>query len=468
MLKKINKLKLKLNNILPKEDIIDNPEIVSNYLKERRNSFKSFSYLVLTPNNTEEVSKILSICNKLKIEIIALSGNTGLVGGGVSNKNQVILSLKKLTKIIEIDIFNQTITLQSGVKLQTIIDLCEKNNLLFPLDLPSREEALIGGNLATNAGGLNTIKYGQIKNFTLGLEVVLANGTIISDLNKLTKRNIGPDYKNLFIGSEGILGVITAATLKLYPKPKEVIHVLFAVKDISFLIDCFLEIKGLFAMQLSAFEIMNNNSVNVSLEQFADNFFPIEKNYDWYGLISIDFYDTYINNLEHVIRIFTQLKNKNLVKDFYTVSNNKDIWAFRDKMSVAQSKKGSSIKHDIAVPVSKMVDFIFNVTSKIQAISSEAIPIIFGHMGDQSLHFNVMSTNKLDIFSVKEEINNVVFSAVMDYNGNFSAEHGIGIIHKTNLKKYYFNNQFYMLKLLKKKLDSANILNPNKVINLYE
>lgn len=468
MLKKINKLKLKLKNILSKEDIVDNAENISGYLKERRNNFRSSSSLVLTPNTTEEVSKILNICNKLNIEVITLSGNTGLVGGGISKENQIILSLKKLTQIKELDIFNQTITVEGGVTLKRIIDICEKNNLLFPLDLPSREEALIGGNLATNAGGLNTIKYGQIKNFTLGIEAVLANGKVISDLNKLTKRNIGPDYKNLFIGSEGILGVITAATLKLQPKPKEVIHALFSVTSIGLLVTCFLKIKELFALQLSAFEIMNNASINVSLEQFPNNFFPIEKKYGWYGLFSIDFYNTSTNSLQYVIKVLKELQNNNTIQQFYALSNNKNIWEFRDKMSVAQSKKGSSIKHDIAIPISKIECFLEDVANKINSISSEAIPVIFGHIGDQSLHFNVMSTTNLDILTVKEQINNVVFTSVMGYNGNFSAEHGIGIIHKDNLKKYYFNNQFYMLKLLKQQLDPNNILNPNKVISLYE
>ncbi|MGV3278839.1 FAD-binding oxidoreductase [Rickettsiales bacterium LUAb2] len=466
MLDNLNTLKQHLKDILTNEQIISDEFAKKVFTKDKRGNFNSSCAFVVLPNNVDEVSAVVKLCNKFKVSIVPQSGNTGLVGGSVAKNDQIILNLQNLSNIRNIDPINQTITLEAGITLDSAITAAKKYNLLFPLDLPSRANAKIGGNLGSNAGGLNTIKYGTVKSFTLGLEVVLADGTIVSDLNSLTKRNIGPDYKNLFIGSEGTLGIITAACFKLFPTPKNQAHILFSSQSIEDIITTYLSFKTNFHSQISAFEVINNLAVNISLNQYK-SFFPLNTKSPWYGLISLDFYndiskDLITNELE---RYLTKLK---LVNNFYLEINTKKIWDFRDLMSDAQKQQAPSLKHDVAVPLSNMAQFIKDAITAVYNVNSILRPVIFGHIGDQSLHFNFTIDDLKDskiLNDLKPTIKDTIVKIVMEYNGSFSAEHGIGLINIKELEKYYFNNQVYMIKLLKKMLDPTNIFNPHKVIS---
>lgn len=476
----IQKLLDWLRQDLPTVAILPNPPSDHKYVVERRGNFTSSPAAIIYPNNSQEIANILQECNKLHVPVVPLGGNTALVGGGVATNQQIIISLEKLNQILDLNPLTQTITVQAGCTLQQVIAACQQHNMQFPLDLPSRAQACIGGNLATNAGGLNTIKYGQVRNFTLGIEVVLANGKIITDLNQLPKRNIGADYKGLFIGSEGTLGIITAAVFKIYPLPKQVYTILASVDSFSHLLQLFNYTKANFNTQISAFEIMNLTSVEISLQQFKDSKFlnlsahcsGINKYFPWYALIDLDFYNNNSSNLEIISTWIKQLQQNKIINQYLVSCNTRDLWQCRDNISEAQTQLEKNLKFDLAIPLNKMECFIHHATAAVTNIDSRLLPVIFGHLGDSSLHFNIGTKNNSSnnysnsnkLFDLKESITNTIIDLTIKHNGSFSAEHGIGLLHVDKLKKYYLNNQIYMLKLFKNMLDPNNILNPNKII----
>lgn len=465
-----------LSEFLRSKQILTSTQEINQFTKERRGNFNSKTYLVVLPQSTQEVAEIVKCCVKHNIGIVPQGGNTGLVGGSVSSENQVIVNLKHLNKIRDFDPINHSITVESGAILLEVQKFCDKNNLLFPLDLASRDNCCIGGNLSTNAGGLNTIKYGTVKNFTLGLEVVLANGKIVSDLNQLTKRNIGPDYKNLFIGGEGTLGIITCASFKLEPKPKHHLHILLQVESMQKLVKNFLQFKASFNTAISSFEIMNNASVFISQQAYPQYLFPLKykNNYsNWYALLTLDFYTTndYKNAINSSDSFLKNMLKNNDLEDFY-ISKKRDIWQFREAMSNAQTKANKinntyNFKHDLAIPLSQLQPFVEEAKAKLKNYNSDITTIIFGHAGDHNIHFNVSIPKKScnSQQQTHEQIKQLLIDLILSYKGNFSAEHGIGLVNKGELNTYYKENQIHMFKLLKKSIDPLNIFNANKIID---
>ncbi|MDR2008347.1 MAG: FAD-binding oxidoreductase [Alphaproteobacteria bacterium] len=448
----------KFKEFLQPNQIIDQHSVDYNsFTIERRGNFTSIPKIILLPKTTEEAAKIITYAQDNNISIVPQSGNTGLVGGGVARDNQIILSSKLMNSVLEVDAQNFSITTESGVVLKDLQKAAAQKERLFPLSLPSENECLIGGNLATNAGGINVVKYGNTRDLTLGLEVVLPNGTIYSDLNKLRKRNIGSDLKHLFIGSEGTLGFITKAVLKLFPQPKRTLNVLITLENIEEAEDYFQKIYNEYSSSLTSFELFNHNALSL-VKKYHEIKFSF-KSTPWYVLMAFDMFE----DKSHITDFITKINPDNES----IITEDDSIWDMRRLIPTTQGKWGQSLKHDVATPLSNTVDFIKKSLSELEKKYPQILmPIIFGHMGDGNLHFNISANNpNYDLKLLKHEIKEIMVRNVMDYNGSFSSEHGVGLIHKEEFKKFYFNNQYNNLELIKQTFDAKNIFNPQKILD---
>ena len=448
-----------IKNLIPKNQIVDGKsKEAQSFLKEKRGNFESSCSMIVMPKSTEEASFVVKFCYNNNISIVPQSGNTGLVGGAVAQANQIILSSKLMNSVIEVNKENFSITTESGVVLRDLQKTAEEHELYFPLSLPSENNCLIGGNLATNAGGISVLKYGNTRDLTLGLEVVLPNGEIYSDLNKLRKRNIGGDLKHLFIGSEGTLGFITKACLKLFPKPNKIVNVLISLNKIEEAEEYFQKIYNKYSSLLSSFELFNQNAINL-VKQFNNIKYLKDDNFPWYIIMSFD-----IPEDNHNIKEFIE----SITKNKYIITENDDIWDCRYLIPDSQSAYGQSLKHDISTPLSDTIFFIKKSLADLEKkYPHMLLPIVFGHMGDGNLHFNIskIKNESFDLLNLKKEIKDIIVKNVVDLNGSFSSEHGVGLLHKKEFKKFYLNNQYNNLKLIKSTWDKKNIFNPNKILD---
>ncbi|HMT02994.1 MAG TPA: FAD-binding oxidoreductase [Burkholderiales bacterium] len=448
--------------------VLDEKSVISdNFLKEPyetdwRNRYKNNALAVLLPENTFQISLIIKICEKYKIGIIPQGGNTSLCGSSIPTSlqsPQVIINLKKLNKILTVDINNSNIIIESGCTLKQIQEEAAKYNLYFPLSMSSEGNCQIGGNIATNAGGIHVIKYGTMRDLILGVEIVLANGEIINQLQSLRKNNTNFDLKQLFIGSEGTLGIITKASLKLYPQPQNYCTSLIAIKSLANAIKILQELKP---FNLCAFEIMDKNSQLIYNQHFTNRKIAIEEN--WLILFELE---TDINfNIDIITKIL--YNNKVNMNQVILASNHKErkkIWQIREELPLAEKSNGFAIKHDISLPISNIEEFINANTNNIMNKYHKAFINIFGHLGDGNLHYNVnFPMQSKDYIETQEiTINQIVYEDVIKFGGSFSAEHGIGILKKSWFKKYYDINSYNLAKSIKILLDPNNILNPGKV-----
>ena len=384
-------------NILKKD--LSESQIVSTgsfEVKDPRDRLLNKSEICIKPKNTKEVSKILRLANKFMIPIIPVGGSTGLVGGQIAHENsQVILSLEKLN---EINFYKKSnlLKVQSGAILSNIKNLASNHGRLFPLTLASEGSCQIGGNLATNAGGLNVIKYGNVRDLCLGLEAVLPNGKILSSMKSLKKNNMGFDLKNLLIGSEGTLGIITSAILKTFPIPKNPVSVFFSVNNLKDVLVVFEKISELFQDRILAFELIKSTGINFIKETgFLINN-PFTKNTTWMVLMEIDVNIGPISIKESVEQIlYDFILNDKIVEVFIanTLNQRDEFWKIRELIPSANRRKGSICSNDISVPVEKIPEFITKLDRSISSLSKDILVNCFGHVGDGNLHYNIFPSS---------------------------------------------------------------------------
>ncbi len=461
-----------LKNKLNKKIWFEKDYEIEPYLVEERGRYKGKSKLLLKPNNTNEVSKILSICNENNICVVPQGGRTGLSGGTIPNpkKNEIIISLEKMNRIISIDKNNFRIVAQSGCTLSDIKNKSKDNNLYFPLSLPSKESCTIGGNISTNAGGSSVLKYGMTRDLVLGLEVVLPDGTILNCLREIKKDNRSFDLKHIFIGSEGTLGIITSAVLKLYPLPKKVGMAIVAIKNIKKVLEFLNYLNSTHIEQLTSFELNSYLGLSLIKKQYPEINLPFENKYPWYVIFEISSLKNININREIETILENSYKKKYIIDGIkpHNISQTNNIWKTREWLSYAQKREGNSIKHDISLPISKIPKFISEAKLLISKILPDAKILIFGHLADGNIHYNVSSQsiknkNKMNYFTKK--INTIVFDLIFKYNGSFSAEHGIGKMKIKELEKYTSREEFYVKKQIKKLFDPTGIMNPGKVFD---
>ena len=456
----------KIIKVLNKNEYSTEKEVIKPYCVDWRGDYKGTSSLIVHPSTVEKISKIVKICNFTRTPIIPQGGNTGLVGGSVPrrNKGEIILNLGKLNKIRKINLKDKTITLESGCILENVKKELSKFNMVFPLSLGSKGSCQIGGNIATNAGGVNVIKYGSLRSNILGLEVVSSDGKVFSELNDIKKNNTGLDLKQLFIGSEGILGIITAATIRIFDKPQERIVLWVGIRNFKETLKLYERITAMFQDQITSFELMNKKSISI-IKQNEFNF-KIANN-KIFCLIEIsnfqkidDFGDFVINKLSV---LDTEKMEIIVSKSEY---ENQVIWNLRESIPVEERKIGSIIKHDVSIPLENMENFIKTTELEIKQFDRMSEIINFGHLGDNNLHYNVVINNpqKIKSSSTPKIINNIIFNNVMKNKGSISAEHGIGQLRKKELFEFKGKASIKAMKSIKKIFDPRNIFNPGKVI----
>jgi FAD/FMN-containing dehydrogenase len=434
------------------------------YLKEWRGLWHGDTPLILRPQSTDEVSRILTIALETETAIVPQSGNTGLVGGQIPFGGEVLLSLDRMTKIITIDASNDTMTVEAGVTLKSIQDAATAVARLFPLSLASEGSCRIGGNLSTNAGGVNVLAYGNARDLCLGLEVVLADGQVLNQLKTLRKDNTGYDLKNLFIGAEGTLGIITKATLKLFPRPNRYDTILAAVPSVQAGLELLSLAKATSGNRVVACELLPEIGVQFTVKHMNTHR-ALETISPWYVLLEMADASEKI-----AIGILETAFAQGHVTDAVVAQNSAQrsaLWALRENLSESQKFEGGSIKHDVSVPVSALPQFIAEATLALEAFMPDTRLCCFGHMGDGNMHFNVSQPLNMDkqvYLNQWHAMNRVIHDVVVKHQGSFSAEHGIGVLKREDMARYKSPVELMVMRKMKDTLDPKGILNPGRVL----
>jgi FAD/FMN-containing dehydrogenase len=448
---------------------ITDPQAQTPYLVEMRDLFRGHSPMVLRPASVAEVSAILQLANETATPIVPQGGNTGLVGGQIPHHNEIVLSLNRLDRIREVDPTSYTITCEAGVTLQRAREAAAAVDRLYPQLLPSEGTCTIGGNLATNAGGTAAIAHGIARAHALGLEVVLADGRVLNDLNKLKKDNTGYDLKNLFIGAEGTLGVITAAVLRLVPRPRSVETAFAGVASA----EAALELLGIAQERsggdVTSFEIMTRAGIKLVLRHAQGCRDPLASPHAWYVLMELSSQQR--EGLRALLEaVLAEGMERGLVLDATiaeSIEQGKAFWRVREMFGEVQRYAGGSIKHDISVPVAAVPAFIREADAAVTALIPGARPLPFGHLGDGNIHYNVnqpVGADKGEFLKRWDEVNAAVFAVVKKYGGSISAEHGVGVMKRDLLPSVKDPVALDLMRSLKRMLDPKGILNPGKVL----
>jgi FAD/FMN-containing dehydrogenase len=441
------------------------------FLSEPRDLYSGRALCIVSPKDAREVAEVLALCHERGVAVVPQGGNTGLVGGQTPDESgtQIVLSLRRLDRVREVDPASDAMTLEAGVTLARAQEIAESVDRYFPLSLASEGSCTIGGNLATNAGGVHVLAYGAARDLTLGLEVALADGRLLSTLGKLRKDNTGYDLMRLFIGSEGTLGVITAATLKLFPRPRSRAVAFLGLGDPASALALLNFVKDHAGPGLQAFELVPRIGLDLVLRHIPGARDPLGAVHPWYALVEIAGFAE--GEAERIAAaVFSQAIEAGLARDAalaQSLDQAAALWRLRESLSEAQKREGGSIKHDISVAVERIPDFIAQAGARIAAHFPQARPVPFGHMGDGNLHYNVsqpVGADKAAFLSRWDEMNEIVHGLVHDYGGSISAEHGIGRLKRDLLARVKDPVALDVMRALKKTLDPKGLLNPGKLL----
>ncbi|MHC2257073.1 FAD-binding oxidoreductase [Bradyrhizobium embrapense] len=441
---------------------------IAPYVTEERDLFHGRSPLVLRPGSTAEVAAICKLASEHRIALVPQGGNTGLVGGQTPHNGEVVVSLRRLDKIRDIDVESNTMTCEAGVVLQIAQQKAADVDRLFPLSLGAEGSCTIGGNLSTNAGGTGALAYGVAREMALGVEVVLADGRVLNALSKLKKDNTGYDLRNLFIGAEGTLGIITAATLKLFPKPRAVETAYVGLKSPAAALKLLSISRNEAAGSLTSFELLADIAVDFSIRHGIDIRDPLESKHPWYVLMELS--SSRDDARDALEAILAQGMEDGIVDDAVIAANlsqRQAFWKLRDEMSAAQKPEGGSIKHDISVPVAAVPAFIEEANAAVVKLIPGARPVPFGHLGDGNIHYNIsqpVGANAADFLARWHDVNAVVFEIVLRMGGSISAEHGIGVLKRDELPDVKDKVAIELMRQVKAMLDPLGIMNPGKVL----
>ena len=438
---------------------------------DERNRYHRAPLAVVLPEAVAQISAIVRLCGEHGIAIIAQGGNTGLVGGCavLENTSSIILNLNRLNQIICIDALNQTMMVQAGATLAQVQAAARVQNLLFPLSLASEDSATIGGNLATNAGGTQVLRYGNMRDLCLGLEVVLADGQVLSALNTLRKNNTGYDLKHLFIGSEGTLGIITQAVLKLYPMPAQRQVALIVCNDLNAILTAFTTLRQNLDARLTAFEMMAPYALDLVCTHL-NCAHPWQNAPMYTALIEIS--QPTLATDETLHSTLADLMAAQTVQNALIAENlsqAEQFWRMREQISAAQKAQGKNIKHDVSVPISAIAQFIEQTDVALAQKYPGIQTVVFGHIGDGNVHFNVSAgtafANADALMAHESVINQIVYEHVQSFNGSISAEHGIGLLKRDLMPTIKSQVELNTMRAIKKTLDPNNLMNPHKIFS---
>ncbi len=442
------------------------------YLTDWRRRYTGKTCAVLKPADTQELAALVRLCNAHKVPMVPQGGNTGLVLGGIPDDSgkAVILSLTRLNRIRHTDPVNNTITVEAGCILKNIQTAASDAGRLFPLSLAAEGSCTIGGNLSTNAGGTAVLRYGNTRELCLGLEVVTPQGEIWNGLRGLRKDNTGYALRDLYIGAEGTLGLITAAVLKLFPQPKAQLTALAALRTPDDALRLLSLTQSYCVSSLTGFELMSGFCIKLVNQHFPDMRLPFAEEHAQYVLLELSDSESEEHAqtmLEHVISAAMQ---QDLIQDAIvarSIAQSQAIWDFREHIPLAQAAEGKNIKHDVSIPISHIGDFIRTTDALLQQAFPGARMVTFGHLGDGNLHYNVAHPEQetdQSFLQKQTAVNRVVHDSVHQHGGSISAEHGIGTLKRTEILRYKSDVEMQLMRSIKQALDPLNLMNPGKLL----
>jgi FAD/FMN-containing dehydrogenase len=446
---------------------------VEPYVTDYRKIYKGRAAAVVFPSTTEQVSRMMAWCDAHGVAVVPQGGNTSLMGGAVPDARggAVVLSLARMKRVLAVDVVNDTLTVQAGVTLHAARAAAEEAGRLFPLRIGSEGSCQIGGNLSTNAGGTAVLRYGNMRDLVLGVEAVLPDGRIYEGLRGLRKDNTGYDLKQLFIGSEGTLGIVTAAVLKLMPLPRARAVALAAVADPAAAVSLLALAKEGAGQAVTAFELVSAPAMELVRGYLGGVASPLTGDPAWMVLVELTSGGAQEALDAQLQQVLEDGFERGLVQDAAVAASLADVeafWRLREEISDAQTRTGGSIKCDVSVPLSRIADFVAEASAKVRALAPQARMVIYGHMGDGNVHFNPLRPADMPasqfLDAHYEEISHAVDGLAHSYGGSISAEHGIGVAKRDDLRRYKGEVELELMLQLKRMLDPKNLLNPGKVL----
>ncbi|MDR6899121.1 FAD-binding oxidoreductase [Rhizobium miluonense] len=460
--------------IVGEKHAVRDPAEIAPHLVENRGLYHGASPMLLKPGSVEEVSAILKLASETGAAIVPQTGNTGLVGGQTPREggSDIILSLERMNRIRDIDPVGNTMIVDGGCILADVHKAAAKHGRMFPLSLGSEGSCRIAGNLSTNAGGTAVLAYGNMRQLCLGLEVVLPTGEIWNGLRRLKKDNTGYDLRDLFIGAEGTLGVITGAVLKLFPQPLGHQVAFAGLQSVDDALTLFKNASSLCGTALTGFELMPRIGVEFTTRHIPGVRDPLETVHPWYVLIDISTSDSVETAERMMTALLEQGYEAGLIQNATIASSEtqqKAIWHMRESMSDAQKPEGGSIKHDVSVPVAQIPQFMAEAEKAVVAAMPGARVCAFGHMGDGNIHYNIsqpVGADKAEFIGRWREINKIVHGLVLQHGGSISAEHGIGQLKRDELASIRSEIEIDLMRRIKTAFDPAGIMNPGKVLKV--
>ena len=445
-----------LSEIVGKSNVLTSPGDTKPYFTDWRKQYSAPAECVVRPASTQEVARVVALCARKGVAVVPQGGNTGLVGGSVptGTRREIVLALGRMSRIRDLDALNDTITVEAGCVLAAVQRAAEEAGRFFPLSLAAEGSCQIGGNLSTNAGGVNVLRYGNAREQVLGLEVVLPDGRVWDGLRALRKDNTGYDLKQLFLGAEGTLGVITTAVLRLYPLPTARATAWIAVASPREAVELLAALRGELGDRVSAFELISRTCLEAVLSHVPGTRDPLGKLHPWYVLVNLS-----DSGPAEALRTLTE----NALQDHDAVlaqseEQARQLWRIRESIPEAQF---TNVKHDVSVAVSRTPEFIERAGRALRAAFPGALPYVFGHVGDGNLHYNIGPES---LVAQREAVSAIVYRTIDELGGSISAEHGLGQLKREAVRAHKQPVELELMRALKRALDPAGLMNPGKVI----
>lgn len=449
--------------------VLTDPDDVAPYVTDWRGRYTGTALAIVRPGDTSEVAEVVRLCAQAGIAIVPQGGNTGLCGGATPTRGEVVISLTRLNRVRAIDVANNTITVEAGCTLASVQDAAAEADRLFPLSLAAEGSATIGGNLSTNAGGVQVLRYGNARELCLGLEVVLPDGRLWKGLRGLRKDNTGFDLKHLFIGAEGTLGLITAAVLKLYSRPHCVATAWVSVPTPQAAVALLTRLRDRIGGRVTAFELVSRPALDLVLKNIPHSRDPLAGQSPWQVLIELS--DTMESELDPALQgVLVEAIEAGDASDAALAHSGEQaqaFWRLRENIAEAQKIEGVSLKHDVSLPVSRIPEFIARCDAALAATFPGLRIVCFGHLGDGNLHYNQSRPAALDnvaFIAQGDAVNRIVHDLVAELDGSISAEHGLGQLKRDEILRYKSEVEMDLMRAVKKALDPAGLMNPGKVL----
>jgi FAD/FMN-containing dehydrogenase len=464
-----------MHELVGEQNVVHSSADMETYLIDWRKRHTGVASCVVFPRNTQQVSKVLAYCNENEIKVFPQGGNTSVCGGSVpdASGNSIVLNLAKMNKIVEVNARNNSMTVEAGCVLADIQNAALEVDRIFPLTLGAEGSCQIGGNIATNAGGTNVLRFGNTRDLVLGLEVVLADGRIWDGVRTLRKNNSGYDLKNLFVGSEGTLGVVTSAALKLYPKPRATATAMLGLETVESAVTEGLKLQSSFPGELVGLELISRSEFEISLRHSVNGRNPFNQTPAW--MVLVELAASTGTDEELAERLTGQLEpsfSTGMITDAVVASSEQqraDLWRIRHNVTEANGREGMGLTHDIAVPTYRIPDFVDRAEKTLAEFYPQAVQVIVGHMGDGNLHYIAMFSHEYwasveDKSGLQLGLSHRLYDIAADMGGTFSAEHGIGSLHVPEMSIYKSAEETALMAQMKGLLDPRNTMNPGRVL----